>query len=115
MNQIQEEYVDRGKLTQNGNNYEMVIDFSKVEQGSDLWVWYQVVDFSENNVEILMTPRSKPANLYYEIGDKKIIFKGDTEVEFSYRLTGKRFDWKNYPTQLKDLNLTGGIEVKMKK
>ena len=104
---VREEYVGRGKLVKQNGKYQMVVDFSKVEKESDIWLWYQIIDFSSENVEVLMTPIAKPANLYFEIKNKKIIFKGNSDVEFSYRLTGRRFDWKKWPTKTADESAPG--------
>ena len=38
------------------------------------------------------------ADIYYFIEGNKIIFRGDKQVEFSYRLTGNRHDWRKWPT-----------------
>jgi hypothetical protein len=61
---------------------------------------------------VLATPYNVPANIYYEIENKKIIFRADilntkynipdTGLEFSYRLSGKRHDWKEWGNVVKD-------------
>jgi len=86
-----------------------VIDFSKVEQGSDLWLFWQVTDFGKdwNNLAVLLTP-SFDGRVWYEKkpGEKKLIIYGQPysllptpySLEFSYRLTAPRFDhekWSN--------------------
>jgi hypothetical protein len=100
---VTEEIVGRIKLAERvGNEYQAVIDFSKEAEGSDLWVWYQVVDFNRNNVEVIMTPYGKLANTYYYIDGQKLILRADQSVEVSYRFTAKRFDWRNWPTKAQD-------------
>ncbi|MFA5797939.1 MAG: hypothetical protein WC916_07985, partial [Candidatus Woesearchaeota archaeon] len=99
---IREEYVGRGNLQQttyNKQQYQYTIDFSKIERGSDLWVWYNVVDFSKDNVEVLTTAYDSLAKIGYRIEGKKIIFFGDQASEFSFRLFGKRHDWKEWGTK----------------
>jgi hypothetical protein len=115
---VKEEYVGKGILS---SKYQVVsskygeyfytIDFSKIERGSDLWVWYKAVDFSANNVEILATPIGIPVPIAYEIKGDKIIFSSSipdssfiipNSISFSYRLIGKRFDWQEWPTYAKD-------------
>ncbi|MFH1838497.1 MAG: hypothetical protein ABH808_03325 [Candidatus Kuenenbacteria bacterium] len=91
--------------------YEYIIDFSKIEEGDDLWVWYKIIDFSKDNVNALITPYGMSANIYYFIDGEKIIFRGDKPSEFSYRLIGKRFDWKEWPTFAKDQKEKAGLIV----
>jgi len=106
---VKEEYT--GKIRVNKLNYakeyEAVIDFSKIEEGSDLWVWRRVVDFHKESVDVVATPYGKFAQIYYLIDDDKIIFRSDRAVEISYRLTAKRFDWRDWPTRAKDQSVSG--------
>mgnify|MGYP001599213208 CR=1 FL=1 len=108
MTGVKEETTGKGKLATSNqqpatsNFYEYAIDFEKLEKGSDLWLWYQTVDFSKDNVGVLVTPYAEEANIYYLINGSKLIFKGNKPVEFSYRLTGKRHDWKNWPNEISD-------------
>ena len=113
---VKEEYVGKAQLSRSGSaswltrivtrndaeEYEHIIDFTKIEEGSDLWVWYKSVDFSKDNVDALITPYGQAASIYYRIDGEKIIFSGDKSAEFSYRLIGKRFDWRNWPTYALD-------------
>ncbi len=98
---LKEEYVGQFKIdTYNpGFGYEGSIDFSDLKIGSDLWVWRQVVDFSPDNVQVLLTPYGSFAQTYYLIRDNKLIFRSDKPVSISYRLIGRRFDWRNWPTK----------------
>jgi len=50
---------------------------------------------------VIVTPYGASANIYYFIEGNKIIFRGDKQVEFSYRLTGNRYDWRDWPTTSK--------------
>ncbi|MEW6617218.1 MAG: hypothetical protein AB1333_02245 [Patescibacteria group bacterium] len=117
---VKEEYVGRGKLEQIAiGNWQMAIDFSKVERGSDLWVWYKAIEFSKDNVEVLATAYDVPISIAYTIEGQKIIFKANNkermangEIEFSYRLVGKRFDWRKWPTYAKDQSETPSLIVK---
>jgi len=79
-----------------------VIDFSKVEKGSDLWLWHQAVDFSDENVEVVATAKGAPVTVWYEIRGDRIIFHGDEPTDFSYRLTGRRHDWREHPTKVEE-------------
>ncbi|MFZ2310499.1 MAG: hypothetical protein WAW11_03060 [Patescibacteria group bacterium] len=111
---VKEEYVGKAKLiSQNPNNneYETTIDFTKVKKGSDLWVWHKVVDFSRDNVEVLVTPYGELARVYYIINGDKLIFRSDKSIEISYRLIGKRLDWREWPTLANDQNEKAGFII----
>ena len=98
---VKEEYV--GKVTLSARNanqeYEKIINFTTEPEGTDLWVWRQVIDFSAENVEVFMTPYGQFANTYYLIKGNELIFRSDKPVTLSYRLIGKRFDWQQWPTK----------------
>ena len=87
--------------------FEAVLDFDKLEVGSDLWLWRQTLDFSEENIEVIITPYGNLARTYYLIEDNKIILRADKETKVSYRLIGRRFDWRKHPTLSEDQTRTG--------
>jgi hypothetical protein len=97
---LKEEYTSKLSLKDKNSfgEYEAVIDFDTVLVGSDLWLWRQVVDFSADNIEVVATPYKRFASVYYEIEENKIFFRSDRPADISYRLTGHRFDWKQWPT-----------------
>lgn len=97
---VKEEFVGRGTLAAQDNQY--VLDLAAAPAGSDLWVWYHAVDFSNDNVEVLATPRSAHADLWYEVKGDKVVFHGNAPADFSYRLIGRRHDWREWPTLAKD-------------
>ncbi len=128
---VKEEYSGKGllNLQENlnnnffGKNYEYVIDFDETKKGSDLWLWRQTIDFSHNNVEVLATPYKNPSIITYNIKDNKIIFSAlllpfnnekliPKNIEFSYRLSGKRIDWEEHPTKLIDQSEKENICIK---
>jgi hypothetical protein len=74
-------------------------------------LWYKTVDFNEDNVDIFVTPYGVMANVYYEIKDKSIIFRSDKSVSVSYRLIGRRFDWKSWPTIAEDQSQQAGLKI----
>ncbi|MFA5000457.1 MAG: hypothetical protein WC545_03805 [Patescibacteria group bacterium] len=114
---VKEEYTGKIKIRKavmapTGREYEAIIDFASAEEGSEPWVWYQVVDFAPDNVEAFITPYGKFANTYYFIDGERLVFRADRPVEVSYRLIGKRFDWRDWP--LKPFDQSGkGLEVKL--
>ncbi|MDO8470260.1 MAG: hypothetical protein Q7S84_04595 [bacterium] len=116
---VYEEYIGQAKLVRTNNRqpttdntgYEYVIDFTKVEEGSDLWVWRQVVEFSPKTVSALATPRDAPAQIYYVLGENSVTFRSDRAAPFSFRLVGRRFDWRNHPTRALDQSEPAGMLV----
>nr|MDA3802703.1 hypothetical protein [Patescibacteria group bacterium] len=109
---VKEEYLgklnlDEKVIIDGEEQYEGVIDFSDVKKGSDAWVWYQVVDFSKEHVDISFIPYGDFASVYYVMSDEKIIFRADREAEISFRITGSRYDWKKWPTLAVDQSEKG--------
>ena len=104
--------IQNSKLYNSEPLYSYVIDFNHVERGSDLWVWRKAVDFGPDTVQVLATPIGTPVPIAYQMDGNKIIFISripntdyqipDTGIEFSYRLVGARFDWRDWPTLSKD-------------
>jgi hypothetical protein len=101
---VKEEYVGKGRIASKNNQgeYELTIDFDNQEEGSDLWVWHKTVDFSDDNVQVLLTPSGKSAQVYYLISGNKLVLRADKAVTVSYRLIGRRLDWRNWPTKAAD-------------
>ena len=120
---VKEEYSSKARMMKSGYKfkYRYVIDFNKIEEGSDLWVWFKTIDFNKDNVEVVATAKDAPAAIWYEIEENKIVFNAQylypssstslvnnnirsneepESIEFSYRLTGKRFDWRKHPTKI---------------
>ena len=110
---VNEEFVGRGQLEKadNATKATFVLDFDNIPVGSDLWVWKNAVDFSSDNVEVLATPISNPVSIAYNIEGNKIVFTGTGESGFSYRLIGKRLDWRNWPTYAKNQNEVPSIVI----
>jgi hypothetical protein len=113
---VKEEFVGKAKLSLVKHEagimyYEYVLDFSKMNNGSDLWVWRKTVEFSDDNVEVTATPQKFSVPIAYEIKGEKVVFRSSVpdsyfelpaSISFSFRLTGKRFDWKKWPTLATD-------------
>ncbi|MFA5670640.1 MAG: hypothetical protein WC967_15490, partial [Balneolaceae bacterium] len=110
---VKEEYVGLAKIDQmlKTGEYEKIIDFDQVAEGSDLWVWHKTIDFSPNNVQVIITPIAQFANTYYFIEDDKLVLRADKEVDISYRLTGNRHDWKEWPTRALDQTEKAGFII----
>jgi hypothetical protein len=111
---VKEEYVGKIKINEYNSKikaFEAIIDFNNIKEGSDLWVWHKVVDFNSENVDAAITPYNGFANVYYLIDGDKLIFRSNKSITASYRLIGKRFDWRNWPTKALDQTIKG-IEIK---
>lgn len=109
---VKEEYVGKIKINKKNaalGEYEATIDFNNLEEGSDLWVWHQVVEFNSDSVDVLITPYGSLAQTYYLINNNKLIFRADHPVSVSYRLIAKRFDWRKWPTKALDQETAGFI------
>lgn len=112
MTGVKEETTGVLRLEKFGRERRGLIDFSNLEKGSDLWLFYQISDFGSDwgKLAILATadeegivrykkdPFSKKLWLYFtSLGSS-----GEDSVEISYRLTAPRFDWKEWPNASKD-------------
>jgi len=112
---VKEEYIGKTKINsynRSKGEYEKVIDFKKQKEGTELWLWYKTVDFNEDNVDVFMTPYGSLADVYYEIINDSIVLRSDKKVAVSYRLIGKRFDWKSWPTIAEDQSQEAGLIIK---
>jgi hypothetical protein len=111
---VEEQASGEGTLAKSGSDYEYAINFPKLAQGSDLWVWYQAVDFSKDTVQAIATPYGQFANIYYTIDGSTLTFHGNAPAQFSFQLTGKRFDWQKWPTKAADQTRTPGFVLPVK-
>jgi len=110
---VKEEYVGKGEIGQCAKDYcSWRLNFTKQKTGSDLWVWWKIIDFQPETVDVFMTAYGRPANLSYEIGDNQIIFYSDRPTKFSYRLVGARFDWRKWPTLAADQSEKASLIIK---
>jgi len=85
---------------------ELVLDFDALEKGSDVWLFAQTIKYTENfdKVVVLLTP-SFDGRVWYEKDETahtitivgKPINSFAKNYEVSYRLTGPRFDYKQWP------------------
>ncbi len=80
--------------------YEYVIDFSTIERGSDLWLFWQTTDFGADweLLSVLLSPAFEGKAWYRkDQGGKRLVFYADNAGEVSYRLTAARFDHAEWP------------------
>lgn len=90
--------------------YAAVIDFNKLEEGSDLWVFSRVITKDMNLITVLLTPNA-PAKTWYKKDpeQRQIIFYSDYATEVSYRLSAPRFDYEDWANLRKDQTIKGYI------
>ncbi len=89
-------------------NGEYIINFSKLEKGSDLWLLYQVTDFGENweKLQVILTPGFDGRAWYKkESLTNTLTIYGTEDGEVSYRLTADGFTWGNRTNVATSLNL----------
>ncbi len=83
--------------------FKYVIDFSNLEEGSDLWLFKNVSDWGQgmNNLIVLLSANNQSAKVWYEKDPVKntLTILGNCNCEVSYRLTAPRFNWAQYPNK----------------
>ncbi|MCF7820702.1 MAG: hypothetical protein K9M44_04520, partial [Candidatus Pacebacteria bacterium] len=107
---VKEEYIGKFNIKRYNDSvkaYEYVIDFSKVDYASDLWLWRKVVDFSKDNVSVFITPYGSFANVYYVVEDNKVFLRSNVATKVDIRLIGNRFDWRQWKTISEDQTSKG--------
>jgi len=83
-----------------------IIDFDKVEAGSDLWLFWQASNKKIEDVAVLPAPGFE-GKAWYEKNGNSIIIYGDRKGEVSFRLSAPRVDYQKWPNLAEDQNLTG--------
>jgi len=81
------------------------INFSDLEKGSDLWLFWQVTDFGDDwkNLTVLLTPDSNRKVWYKKDSrNKRLAIYGEGAGEVSYRLSAPRYDWQKWPNTTND-------------
>ena len=89
----------------------LVIDLAKQPEGSDLWLFYNIV--KEETIIPFVSSQSN-AQLYAHIEGSKFIIivrGGDPNAKFSYRLIGTRKDYKQKDNLLKDPEVSTFIDI----
>jgi hypothetical protein len=97
-------------------SYSYLIDFTKLAEGSDLWLFWQTSDEGEGmrDIVVTLTPEGGNAALWYELKSKErqIVIYGDAPVAFSYQLIAPRHDAKQWPTITKESSQGTKLRVK---
>ena len=84
----------------------MVIDFDNLEEGSNLWLFWQASNKNINDVAVLLTPNFNGRAWYQKNGNTLTIY-GEGVGEVSYRLSAPRVDYQNWGNIAEDQSLMG--------
>jgi len=77
--------------------FHYVIDFEKLEEGTDLWLFWETLHQDLSQLSVILTPGFDGRVWYEKIGDSKIIIHSDQPGEVSYTLVAPRYDYKKWP------------------
>jgi hypothetical protein len=80
--------------------YVRTINFDTLDQGSDLWLFWQVTDFGSDwqNLIVTLTPGFEGDVHYEKVPQKhELIIKSTSAGEVSMRLTANRYDSQKWP------------------
>jgi len=89
------------------------LDFNNFVQGTDLWVFSQIIDQNISYVTILLTPNT-PSNVGYtkDIDNRIITFFSNDASEVSFRLTAPRFDHDRWNTSNPHKHIKVAVAIK---
>jgi len=93
-----------GTIELRNGRYE--IDFNNLEEGSNLWLFWQASNKNLKDVAVLLTPAFN-GRVWYEKNGNSIIIYGERDGEVSFRLSSPRVDYQDWPNLVKDQNLIG--------
>ena len=103
--------IDLQQLTSDGSGYSATINFNRLEEGSDLWLFAKTTNLKKNfdKMIVLLTPGFN-GGVWYEadaenqsltiFGKRSEGFRLSSFVSVSYRFTAPRFDWEAWPGNL---------------
>jgi len=86
--------------------YNYVIDFENLEQGSNLWLFWQTSNKNLKDLAVLLTPNFK-GRAWYEKKDNSLIIYGEKKGEISYRFSAPRIDHKKWGNIAGDQSIFG--------
>lgn len=100
---IKEETVatfDLAERNEKTGYYEKRIEFATLEEGSDLWLFYQVTDFGDDwkSLVVTLTPSFDGRVFYKKLPGENALLMSSTEAgEVSARLIADRYDSAKWP------------------
>lgn len=95
------------KFNEESGYYEKRIAFSELEQGSDLWLFYQVSSFGERwqDLVVNLTPSFDGSVFYEKLPEQNaLLIKSSQSGEVSARFIADRFDSDEWPNLREDQN-----------
>jgi len=96
------------QLTTDNLQPKAVIDFDNLEEGSNLWLFWQASNKNLKDVAVLLTPGFE-GNVWYEKTENSIIIHGEKDGEVSFRLSSPRVDYQKWGNVADDQSLKGII------
>ncbi|MEX0652009.1 MAG: hypothetical protein WD509_00855, partial [Candidatus Paceibacterota bacterium] len=87
-------------LNEKTGEYEYEINFDELEEGSDMWLFYQVTSLGEEweDLVVTLTPGFKGAVHYEKVVEEgKLVIASSEAGEISVRLIANRFDGDQWP------------------
>jgi hypothetical protein len=87
-------------------NGKYVINFDKLEKGSDLWLFWQTSNKDLKDVAVLLSPGFEGKVWYEKEGNVLVIYK-DGQGEVSYRLSAPRVDSEKWLNLIEDQSVSG--------
>lgn len=82
------------------------INFNNLEEGSDLWLFWQTSNKKMADLVVILTPGFE-GKVWYEKKGNSLIIYGDKDGEVSYRLLAPRVDYQKWGNLAKDQSLEG--------
>ena len=77
--------------------FSYIIDFNKLEKGSDLWLFWKTIHQDLDKMAVILTPNFNGKIWYEKIGSSKIVIFADSSGEVSYNLSAPREDYEKWP------------------
>jgi hypothetical protein len=84
-------------IERNKKEFLYILDFENLEEGSDLWLFWETIHQDLEKLIITLTPGFNGRAWYQKRGDSQIVIFGDQLGEVSYTLTAPRYDYKKWP------------------
>jgi hypothetical protein len=94
------------QLTTDNSQLRVVIDFDNLEEGSNLWLFWQTSNKKIEDIAVLLTPGFE-GKVWYGKNGNSIIIYGQTPGEVSFRLSAPRLDYQKWPNLAEDQTVTG--------
>jgi len=94
------------QLTTDNLQPKKVIDFDNLEEGSNLWLFWQASNKNINDVAVLLTP-SFDGKAWYQKNGNTLTIYGEGTGEVSYRLSAPRVDYKKWSNLADNQSLVG--------